>query len=145
MDRGWSVDLTLTLLHVLCVFSSVTAEPTFITPLSRNGVPKSANADSNVASRSAACHVSTESESPGIMCSSQADSTLISTDTTQVVENPQSTLNSYQVVPYASAVPSLLPSLQEAERQFQFAGREWVIEQKWDQIGLAAVVWEAVS
>ena len=142
MDRGWSVDLTLTLLHVLCVFSSVTAEPTFITPLSRNDV---SNADSNVVSRSAACHVSTESESPGIMCSSQADSTLISTDTTQVAENPQSTSNSYQVVPYASAVPSLLPLLQEAERQFQFAGREWVIEQKWDQIGLAAVVWEAVS
>lgn len=38
----------------------------------------------------------------------------------------------------------VLPVLQQDKRLFQFAGRSWEISQQWDQIGLSAVIWEAV-
>lgn len=65
----------------------------------------------------------------------------ISPSVADVSQSTQST-HGYQVVPYVSVVPK---PLLEIERRFEFAGLEWVIEQQWDQIGLAAVVWEAVS
>ncbi len=41
--------------------------------------------------------------------------------------------------------PKILPQFQEPEKQFEFAGREWVILQRWNDLGVPAVVWEAVS
>ena len=49
----------------------------------------------------------------------------------------------YQLVPYEPV--NIIPPFQEPLRRFVFAEKEWVIAQQWDQIGLAAVVWEAVS
>ena len=41
--------------------------------------------------------------------------------------------------------PKFLQPLQEREKRVVFAGHEWVIEQNWDGVGVAAVVWEPVS
>lgn len=76
----------------------------------------------------------------------QADDTIgtncpVSPPVAGVSQSTQNARN-YQVVPYVSVVPE---PLLEAERRFEFARREWVVEQRWNQIGLAAVVWEAVS
>ena len=48
----------------------------------------------------------------------------------------------YQIVLYEP--PPIIPSLCAAQRVFSFAGKEWVISQQWNEIGVAAVVWEAV-
>jgi len=47
-----------------------------------------------------------------------------------------------QLVPYE---PVRFLPFQDNQREFVFAGKEWVIVQQWNEIGLAAVVWEAVS
>lgn len=49
----------------------------------------------------------------------------------------------YQLVPYKPS--PVLPVFQEEKRSFEFAGKEWSVHQQWDDVGLAAVVWEAVS
>jgi hypothetical protein len=49
----------------------------------------------------------------------------------------------YQLVPYKPS--PVLPVFQEEKRSFEFAGKEWTVYQQWDDVGLAAVVWEAVS
>ena len=49
----------------------------------------------------------------------------------------------HQIVLYQPA--KIIPPFQEPKRRFSLAGREWLIEQQWDEIGVAAVVWEAVS
>lgn len=41
--------------------------------------------------------------------------------------------------------PKFLQPLLEREKKLVFAGREWVVEQNWDGVGIAAVIWEAVS
>ena len=46
------------------------------------------------------------------------------------------------VVPYN--LVKLLP-FQDPSVEFRFAGKTWTIQQKWEDIGLSAVVWEAVS
>ncbi len=38
----------------------------------------------------------------------------------------------------------VFPVLQQDERQFEIVGKKWNIRQQWDQIGLSAVIWEAV-
>ena len=38
----------------------------------------------------------------------------------------------------------VLPIFQEKKREFEIAGRKWIIVQQWNEIGLAAVIWEAV-
>ena len=47
-----------------------------------------------------------------------------------------------QLVVYSP--PQFLQPLRERERRVEFAGREWVIQQNWDSVGVAAVVWEPV-
>ena len=47
-----------------------------------------------------------------------------------------------QLVPYE---PVRFLPFQDPKREFVFASRKWVIVQQWNEIGLAAVVWEAVS
>ena len=49
----------------------------------------------------------------------------------------------YQLVPYKPS--PILPVFQEEKRSFRFAGKEWTVLQQWNDVGLAAVVWEAVS
>lgn len=49
----------------------------------------------------------------------------------------------YQIVPYEPV--KIIPAFEVAQRRFHFAGREWVISQQWREVGLSAVVWEAVS
>ncbi len=46
----------------------------------------------------------------------------------------------HQVVLYQP----VFPVLQQDERQFDIVGKKWIIRQQWDQIGLSAVIWEAV-
>lgn len=46
-----------------------------------------------------------------------------------------------QLVPYE---PVRFLPFQDPKREFVFASRKWVILQQWNEIGLAAVVWEAV-
>ena len=41
--------------------------------------------------------------------------------------------------------PQFLQPLQQKERREEFASREWIIQQNWDGVGVAAVVWEPVS
>ena len=41
--------------------------------------------------------------------------------------------------------PQFLQPLQEREKRVAFGGHEWVIEQNWESVGVAAVVWEPVS
>ena len=41
--------------------------------------------------------------------------------------------------------PRVLQPLHERERRVCFGGREWVIQQHWESVGVAAVIWEAVS
>ena len=48
-----------------------------------------------------------------------------------------------QLVVYSP--PKFLEPLLEREKKVVFAGREWVIEQNWDGVGIAAVIWEPVS
>lgn len=48
-----------------------------------------------------------------------------------------------QIVLYQPA--KIIPPFQEPKRRFSLAGREWLIEQRWDEIGVAAVVWEAAT
>ena len=48
-----------------------------------------------------------------------------------------------QLVVYSP--PQFLQPLQQKERRVEFASREWIIQQDWDSIGVAAVVWEPVS
>ena len=50
---------------------------------------------------------------------------------------------SRQIVLYQPA--KIIPPFQESTRQFSLAGKEWLITQQWNEIGVAAVVWEAVS
>lgn len=49
----------------------------------------------------------------------------------------------YQLVPYKPS--PVLPVFQEEKRSFEFAGKEWSVHQRWNDVGLASVVWEAVS
>lgn len=49
----------------------------------------------------------------------------------------------YQLVLYQPN--PVLPVFHEVERSFNFAGKEWTVHQQWNEIGLASVVWEAVS
>lgn len=49
----------------------------------------------------------------------------------------------YQLVPYRPS--PVLSVFHEMERSFTFAGKEWTIHQQWNDVGLASVVWEAVS
>lgn len=49
----------------------------------------------------------------------------------------------YQVVPYQP--PAILPMFEQRNRSFEFAGKNWVVRQDWNDIGVAAVVWESVS
>ena len=49
----------------------------------------------------------------------------------------------YQLVPYKPS--PVLPVFQEEKRSFEFAGKEWSVHQQWNDVGLASVVWEAVS
>ena len=52
----------------------------------------------------------------------------------------------YQLVPYEPRhVNVILPTFHEEQRSFNLADKEWIIEQQWSDIGVAAVVWEAVS
>ena len=46
-----------------------------------------------------------------------------------------------QLVPYE---PVRFLPFQDPKREFVFASKKWVILQQWNEIGLAAVVWEAV-
>ena len=39
----------------------------------------------------------------------------------------------------------VLPVLEQSEREFEIAGHKWTITQQWSDIGLSAVIWEAVS
>lgn len=41
--------------------------------------------------------------------------------------------------------PQFLQPLQEKEKRVKFAGHEWIIQQNWDSVGVAAVVWEPVG
>lgn len=49
----------------------------------------------------------------------------------------------YELVPYKPS--PVLPVFQEEKRLFKFAGKEWTVHQQWNDVGLASVVWEAVS
>ena len=49
----------------------------------------------------------------------------------------------YELVPYKPS--TVLPVFQEEKRLFNFAGKEWTVHQQWNDVGLASVVWEAVS
>ena len=52
----------------------------------------------------------------------------------------------YQVVPYrADHGNTILPMFHQENRSFNFSGKEWIIKQQWEEIGVAAVVWESVS
>ena len=41
--------------------------------------------------------------------------------------------------------PTPLDAFRKETKRFTFVGREIVIKQKWEEIGVAAVVWDAVS
>ena len=47
-----------------------------------------------------------------------------------------------QLVVYSP--PLILKPLQEKEKRLVFGGQEWVIQQNWDSVGVAAVIWEPV-
>ena len=49
----------------------------------------------------------------------------------------------YQLVPYKPN--PILSVFHEVKRLFIFGGVEWTIHQQWNDVGLASVVWEAVS
>jgi len=52
----------------------------------------------------------------------------------------------YQLVPYEpESVNSILPTFHQERRSFKLAGKEWIIRQQWADVGVASVVWEAVS
>ena len=62
-----------------------------------------------------------------------------------MVDSPQKSYDkpgSMAVVLYNEE--SILP-MHKSERRFQFAGREIKIQQNWSELGVAAVVWDAVS
>ena len=40
--------------------------------------------------------------------------------------------------------PQFLQPLQEREKRVEFGGREWVIKQDWEGVGVASVIWEPV-
>ncbi len=50
----------------------------------------------------------------------------------------------YEIVAYQPS-RGILPMFDEKTRNFEIAGKNWVIQQRWDEIGVASVVWEAVS
>lgn len=47
-----------------------------------------------------------------------------------------------ELVPYEP--PRILPQFHEPQRRFEFGGKEWVVLQQWGELGVPAVVWEAV-
>lgn len=49
----------------------------------------------------------------------------------------------FQLMPYRPS--PILSEFHEVQRSFEFAGKTWTIHQQWDDVGLASVVWEAVS
>lgn len=49
----------------------------------------------------------------------------------------------YEVVAYQPS--RILPMFDQHTRSFDIAGKEWVIQQRWDDIGVASVVWEPVG
>lgn len=49
------------------------------------------------------------------------------------------------LLPYDNAMIPELRKFHEASATFQFANRDIVIRQDWKQLGVAAVVWDAVS
>ena len=51
--------------------------------------------------------------------------------------------NPWAVIPYEP--PKTLGNFHTEERVFNFAGKEITIVQKWQDLGVAAVVWDAVS
>ena len=57
--------------------------------------------------------------------------------------NGGKTATGYELVPYQPS--PVLPMFHEAKRSFEFAGKGWTIHQQWNDVGLAAVVWEAVK
>ena len=59
---------------------------------------------------------------------------------TQTIFDP----SQYQLVLY-EPTSRILPMFHEKRRKFEFSGKKWTILQQWDDIGVASVVWEAVS
>jgi hypothetical protein len=47
------------------------------------------------------------------------------------------------VVPYQPSL--ILPMFAEHIRNFDIAGKSWAIQQRWDEMGVASVVWEPVG
>lgn len=50
-----------------------------------------------------------------------------------------------QMVPYNPTNSAILPMFSQRTRNFDFSGKNWVVKQDWDEIGVASVVWEPVS
>ena len=73
------------------------------------------------------------------------DSSLNSAEAPSVTSGDAANTESagYQLVPYKPS--PVLPVFQEEKRLFEFAGKEWMVHQQWNDVGLASVVWEAVS
>lgn len=81
----------------------------------------------------------TESKnSPQTKCDSQNSISSCS----QTIPHPNP--SQFQLVPYKPS-SKILPMFHEKTRVFDFAGKQWTIMQQWDEIGVASVVWEAVS
>ena len=49
----------------------------------------------------------------------------------------------FQLVPYQPS--PILSEFHQVKRSFEFAGKVWTVHQQWNDVGLASVVWEAVS
>ena len=52
--------------------------------------------------------------------------------------------NCHQLVVYEAST-RIFPTFDQKTRSFKFADKNWVIQQRWDEIGVASVVWEPVS
>ena len=61
----------------------------------------------------------------------------------QDVKDDGEPLLNHQLVLYSP--PQFLQPFHEKQKRLVFGGREWVIEQDWESVGVAAVVWEPVS
>ena len=69
--------------------------------------------------------------------------THLQTVCSQDVKDDGEPLLNHQLVLYSP--PQFLQPFHEKEKRLVFGGREWVIEQDWESVGVAAVVWEPVS
>lgn len=62
-----------------------------------------------------------------------------------VTPDANGTSPSTAVAMYTSGATGVHGSFAKAQRHFVIVGRNWTVEQSWDEDGVAGVVWQAVS